>query len=71
MIANQQRSGPYLVIIFNGWVGSRFQPLDGLSRRIDVLAALLNPTDSDKAQLARLVDEYVASTQQLGRNSNQ
>ena len=70
----------YVVVGFNscaitkqqyGELGSCFQQLDGLSRRIDGLAALPNPTDSDKAQLAKLVDEYVALTQQLGRNSDQ
>lgn len=50
--------------------GSRFQQLDSLSRRIDSLAAVPNPTDSDKAGLARLIDEYVVFSQQLAKSSN-
>lgn len=50
--------------------GSRFQQLDSLSRRIDSLAAVPNPTDSDKAELTRLIDEYVAFSQQLAKYSN-
>jgi len=50
--------------------GSRFQQLDSLSRRIDSLAAVPNPTDSDKAGLTRLIDEYVAFSQKLTKNSN-
>jgi len=49
--------------------GSRFQQLDNLSRRIDSLAAVPNPTDSDKAGLTRLIDEYVAFSQQLVKSS--
>jgi hypothetical protein len=50
--------------------GSRFQQLDSLSRRIDSLAAVPNPTDSDKAGLTRLIDEYIAFSQKLTKNSN-
>lgn len=50
--------------------GSRFQPLDSLSRRIDSLAAVPNPTGSDKAELTRLIDEYVAFSQRLAKSSN-
>ena len=49
--------------------GSRFQQLDSLSRRIDSLAAVPNLTDSDKAGLTRLIDEYVAFSQQLAKSS--
>lgn len=49
--------------------GSRFQQLDSLSRRIDSLAAVPNPTDSDKAGLTRLIDEYVAFSQRLVKSS--
>ncbi|SFN67372.1 hypothetical protein [Nitrosospira briensis] len=54
-----------------GELGSRFQQLDGLSRRIDGLGTIPNPTDSDKAQLGKLVDEYVALTQQLAKSPGQ
>lgn len=50
--------------------GSRFQQLDNLSRRIDNLAAVPNLTESDKAGLSQLIDEYVAFSQQLAKNSN-
>lgn len=50
-----------------GELGSRFQQLDSLSRRIDDLAAIPNSTGSDEAQLAKLVDEYVALTRQLAK----
>jgi len=53
-----------------GEFGSRFQQLDSLSRRIDDLAAVPNPTESDKAWLSQLIDEYVAFSQQLAKNSN-
>lgn len=53
-----------------GEFGSRFQQLDNLSRRIDDLAAVPNPTESDKAGLSQLIDEYVAFSQQLAKNSN-
>jgi|GEM_PF-6445640 len=49
--------------------GSRFQQLDNLSRQIDNLAAVLNPTDKDKAGLSQLIGEYVAFSQQLAENS--
>ena len=49
--------------------GSRFQQLDSLSQRIDSLAVVSNPTDSDKAGLTRLIDEYVAFSQQLAKSS--
>lgn len=49
--------------------GSRFQQLDSLSRRIDSLAAVPNPTDSDKIGLTQLIDEYVAFSQQLAKSS--
>lgn len=52
-----------------GEFGSRFQQLDNLSRRIDNLAAVPNPTDSDKAELSQLIGEYVAFSQQLAKNS--
>lgn len=51
-----------------GELGSRFQQLDSLSRRIDGLATIPNLTGSDKVQLAKLVDEYVAFTQQLAKS---
>jgi len=49
--------------------GNHFQQLDSLSRRIVSLAAVPNPTDSDKAGLTRLIDEYVAFSQQLAKSS--
>ncbi len=49
--------------------GSRFQQLDNLSRQINSLAAVPNPTDSDKAGLTQLIDEYVAFSQQLAKSS--
>ena len=54
-----------------GEFGSRLHQLDGISRRIDSLAVVPDPTASDKDQLAKLVDEYLALTQQLGSNSDQ
>ncbi len=51
-------------------LGSRFQQLDNVSRRIDGLAGSPNPADSDKAQLGKLVDEYVALSQQLVMSSS-
>jgi hypothetical protein len=50
--------------------GSRFQQLDSLSRQIDRLAAVPNPTDSDKVRLTRLIDEYVVFIQQLAKSAN-
>jgi hypothetical protein len=50
--------------------GSRFQQLDNLSRQIDSQAPAPNPTDKDKAELPRLIDEYVTLSQQLAKNSN-
>lgn len=52
-----------------GEFGSRFQQLDKLSRQIDTLAAVPNPAESDKAGLSRLIDEYVAFSQQLAKNA--
>lgn len=49
--------------------GNHFQQLDNLSRRIDKLATVPNPTDSDKAGLSQLIGEYVALSQQLAEHS--
>jgi hypothetical protein len=75
--ANEFRK--YVVAGFNGCAitkrqygefGSRFQQLDSLARQINSLAAIPNQSDGDKAQLGKLVDEYVALSQQLARGSD-
>lgn len=46
-----------------------FQKMDDLSKQIERLALAPTLTDIDKAELNKLVDEYVALGQQLSKNS--
>lgn len=48
---------------------SNFQKMDDLSKQIERLAVAPTLTDSDKAELGKLVDEYVALGQQFSKTS--